>query len=55
MEQIIPTSSVSQNGCQYRYIENENEKLLLDEAEQSYNRIVDVIHLQDSRVALMKF
>ena len=35
-------SSISQTG-QNRYSENEDEKLLLDEAEQSYNRIANAI------------
>ena len=34
---------LGQNTSQYRYSENENVKLLLDEAEQSYNRIIDAI------------
>jgi hypothetical protein len=43
MEQILSQSSISQNSSQYRYGENEDEKLLLDEAEQSYNRIANAI------------
>lgn len=34
---------LNNNRSQYRNSENENEKLLLDEAEQVYNRIVDAI------------
>lgn len=40
VEQIL---SISQNASMYEYNENEGEKWLLDEAEQSYNRIVDAI------------
>ena len=43
VEQILSQSSISQNSSQYRYSENEDEKILLDEAEQSYNRIVNAI------------
>lgn len=43
VEQILSQSSISQNSSQYRYSENEDEKLLLDEAEQSYNRIANAI------------
>src|ERR671919_19321 len=43
VEQILSQSHVSQNQSRYGYSENEDEKLLLDEAEQSYNRIVDAI------------
>ena len=43
VEQILSQSSISQNPSQYSIGENEDEKLLLDEAEQSYNRIVDAI------------
>ncbi len=42
VEQILSQSSISQTS-QYRYSENEDEKLLLDEAEQSYSRIVNAI------------
>ena len=42
VEQILSQSSNSQTS-QYRYSEDENEKLLLDEAEQSYNRIANAI------------
>jgi len=41
VEQILLQSSINQNTSQYRY--SENEKLLLDEAEQVYNKIVDAI------------
>lgn len=40
VDQIL---SISQNVSIYGYNENEDEKRLLDEAEQSYNRIVDAI------------
>jgi uncharacterized FlaG/YvyC family protein len=43
VEQILLQSSINQITSQYRYSENENEKLLLDEAEQVYNKIVDAI------------
>jgi hypothetical protein len=43
VEQILSRTSISQNVNQYRYNEHEDEKLLLDEAEQLYNRIVDAI------------
>ncbi|MGB7661755.1 MAG: hypothetical protein WBL67_03380, partial [Nitrososphaeraceae archaeon] len=43
VEQILSQSSISQNSSQYRYSEDEDEKILLDEAEQSYNRIVNAI------------
>ena len=43
VEQILSQSSISQNSSQYIYSENEDEKLLLDEAEQSYNRIANAI------------
>jgi hypothetical protein len=43
VEQILSQSSVGQNVSQYRNSEDENERLLLEEAEQSYNRIVDGI------------
>ena len=42
VEQLLSESSISQNG-QSRYGENGDEKLLLDEAEQSYNRIANAI------------
>jgi hypothetical protein len=38
VEQVL---SISQNASIYGYNEDEDEKRLLDEAEQSYNRIVD--------------
>jgi hypothetical protein len=41
VEQILSQSSISQDANQYGY--SEDEKLLLDEAEQSYNRILDAI------------
>jgi hypothetical protein len=43
MEQILSESSVCQNPSQYSIGENDNEKLLLDEAEQAYNSMVDAI------------
>lgn len=43
VEQILSESSVNQSAGLYRYDEDEDGKLLLDEAEQSYNRIVDAI------------
>jgi|SRR5919106_1215934 hypothetical protein len=43
VEQILSEPSFSQNPSRYSIGENEDEKLLLDEAEQSYNRIVDAI------------
>ena len=43
MEQILSESSDSQDASLYGFGENENEKLLLDEAEQSYNRIANAI------------
>ena len=43
MEQILLESSFSQNPSRYSIGENEDEKSLLDEAEQSYNRMVDAI------------
>ena len=43
MEQILSESSFSQNPSRYSIGENEDEKLLLDNAEQSYNRMVDAI------------
>jgi hypothetical protein len=43
VEQILSDSSDRQDASLYDFGENENEKLLLDEAEQSYNRMVDAI------------
>lgn len=43
MEQILSESSVSQNLGQYSIGVNDTEKLLLDEAELSYNRMVDAV------------
>lgn len=43
VEQILSKSSISQNASIYGYNEDEDEKRLLDEAEQSYNRIVEAI------------
>lgn len=43
VEQILSESSINQNASPYRYSMNENEKILLDEAEQSYNRIINGI------------
>ena len=43
VEQILSESSINQNASPYRYSMNEDEKILLDEAEQSYNRIVNAI------------
>jgi hypothetical protein len=43
VEQILSKSSISQNASMYGYNEDEDEKCLLDEAEQSYNKIVDAI------------
>ena len=43
VEQILSESSINQNASPYRYCMNEDEKILLDEAEQSYNRIVNAI------------
>ena len=43
VEQILSQSSIRQNASQYSYSEDEDEKLLLDEAEQSYNTVVDAI------------
>lgn len=40
VEQILSQSSISQTS---QYSENEDEKFLLDGAEQSYNRIIDAI------------
>jgi hypothetical protein len=43
VEQILSKSTDSQDASLYGFGDDENEKLLLDEAEQSYNRIVDAI------------
>ena len=43
VEQILSESSINQNASSYRYIVNEDEKILIDEAEQSYNRIINAI------------
>jgi hypothetical protein len=43
VEQILSQSHVSQNQSRNGYGENEDEKLLLDEAEQAYNNIIDAI------------
>ena len=43
VEQILSESSINQNASPYRYSVNKDEKILLDEAEQSYNRIIDAI------------
>src|SRR5919106_5189049 len=43
VEQILSQSHVSQNLSRYGYSENEDEKLLLDEAEQAYNSMMDAI------------
>ena len=43
VEQILSESSFSQNPSRYGYSENEDEKLLLDVAEQAYNSIIDAI------------
>ena len=43
VEQILSESSISQNASSYRFNVNEDEKILLDEAELSYNRIVNAI------------
>ncbi|MPZ06789.1 MAG: hypothetical protein GEU26_10330 [Nitrososphaeraceae archaeon] len=43
VEQILSLSSTSQNANWYRYSKDEDETLLLDEAEQAYNRIVNAI------------
>ena len=40
MEQVL---LISQNARMYGHNEDEEEKWLLDEAEQSYNKIVDTI------------
>jgi hypothetical protein len=41
VEQILSQSSVSENTSRYRYSEDEDERLIIDEAEQSYNRIMN--------------
>lgn len=43
MEQLLSQSSSIQKASQYGCSKDENEKVLLDEAELSYNRIVDAI------------
>jgi hypothetical protein len=43
VEQILSQSRVSQNQSRYGYSENEDEKLLLDDAEQAYNSMIDAI------------
>src|ERR671918_1121504 len=43
VEQILSQSSFSQNPSRYSIGENEDEKLLLDEAEQAYNSMIDAI------------
>ena len=43
VEQILSQSHVSQNPSRYGYSEKEDEKLLLDVAEQAYNSIIDAI------------
>src|SRR5919106_3812735 len=43
VEQILSDSSRSQDANLYGFGENEIEKVLLDEAEQSYNRFVNVV------------
>lgn len=43
VEQILLQSCISQNASRYRYNENEDEKLLLDEAERAYDRMVDAV------------
>ena len=43
VEQILSQSSISQDSNQYRYGENEDEKLLIEEAEQCYNRMADAV------------
>jgi hypothetical protein len=41
VEHILSQSSISQNTSRYRYSEDEDKRLIIDEAEQSYNRIID--------------
>jgi hypothetical protein len=43
VQQILSQPFNNHNPNQYRNNEDENEKLLLDEAEQSFNRIVNTI------------
>jgi hypothetical protein len=43
VEQILSQSHVSQNPSRYGYGENEDEKLLLEDAEQVYNSMIDAI------------
>src|ERR671911_1177150 len=43
VEQILSDSSRSQEPSLYGFSENEIEKVLLDEAEQSYNRLVNAV------------
>jgi hypothetical protein len=43
VEQILPYSSRSQDANLHGFSENEIEKVLLDEAEQSYNRLVNAV------------
>src|SRR5918994_1420074 len=43
VEQILTQSRVSQNQSRYGYSENEDEELLLDDAEQAYNSMMDAI------------
>ncbi|MGH9978777.1 MAG: hypothetical protein ACRD8Z_23530, partial [Nitrososphaeraceae archaeon] len=43
VEQTLSQSHVSQNLSRYGYSENEDEKLLLDDAEQAYNSMIDSI------------
>ena len=43
VEQILSESSFSQNPSRYGYSENEDEKLLLEDAEQAYNSMIDAI------------
>jgi DNA-binding CsgD family transcriptional regulator len=43
VEQILTQSRVSQNQSRYGYSENEDEELLLDDAEQAYNSMIDAI------------
>gem|GEM_PF-5636363 len=41
VEQILSQSSVSENTSRYIYSEDEDERLIIDETEQSYNRIMN--------------
>src|SRR5918994_41129 len=43
VEQILSESSFSQNPSRYSIGENEDEKLLLEDAEQAYNSMIDAI------------